>query len=50
MSIAKAKIYLYGLIRGAQLVENLSKHNTADSIKRQCEKILKELEDEDGEQ
>lgn len=50
MSIARAKIYLNGLIRGAQLIEDLGKHNTADSIKRQCEKILKELEDEDGEQ
>lgn len=45
MSIARAKIYLNGLIRGAQLIEDLGKHNTADSIKRQCEKILKELED-----
>ena len=47
MSVARAKIYIRGLIRGSQIVEDLGKINTADDIKRQCEKILKELE-EDG--
>jgi len=46
MSIAKAKIYLRGLIRGSQLVEDLGKVNSANDIKRQCDKILKELEEE----
>lgn len=47
MSIARAKTYLRGLIRGSQLVEDLGKINTADDIKRQCDKVLKELENED---
>ena len=46
MSIQRAKIYLRGLIRGSKIVEDMNKINTADDIKRQCEKILKELEEE----
>ena len=46
MSITRAKIYLRGLISGSKIVEDMGKVNTADDIKRQCEKILKELEDE----
>jgi len=46
MSIARAKIYIRGLISGSKLLEDMGKVNTADGIKRQCEKILKELEEE----
>ena len=46
MSIARAKIYIRGLIRRSRIIENAGKINTADDIKRQCEKILKVLEEE----
>lgn len=46
MSVIRAKMYIQGLIRGSQLLEEAGKPITAESIKGQCEKILKELEDE----
>ncbi len=39
-------MYIRALISGSKLVEEMGGTNTASAIKRQCEKILKELEDE----
>lgn len=45
MSIARAKIYLRGMIAGSELLEKEGKQPTNQAIINQCKKALKELKD-----